>query len=151
MVDCGFADQPGASGRALLVRFGPTVNIEIGFDPAYRPGIVRRSEVPTTRFPALVDTGALQSCIDSELADALKLPVVDQQYVAGVHGKGELSMRLAQIHVPDVNFTIYGEFAGVHLRAGGQPHFALIGRTFLQHFTMTYDGYSGSVDLSRKH
>ena len=57
-------------------------------------------------------------------------------------------MHLAQIHVPDVNFTIYGEFAGVHLRAGGQPHDALIGRDFLQHFTMTYNGYSGSVDLS---
>ena len=146
MVDCGFADQP--DGRALLAHFGPTVYIEIGFDPAYRPDMVRRPEVPTTRFPALVDTGASESCIDSELADTLKLPIVDQQYMAGVHGKGEFGMRLAQIHVPDVNFTIYGEFAGVHLRAGGQPHYALIGRTFLQHFTMTYNGYSGSVDLS---
>lgn len=63
---------------------------------------------------------------------------------------GKFSMHLAQIHVPAVNFTVYGEFAGVHLLAGGQPHYALIGRTFLQYFTMTYDGNSGSVDLSRK-
>ena len=150
MVDCGFADRPEASGRALLAQFGPTLYIEIGFDPVYQPEGTQRPNVPKNRFPALVDTGASASCIDSELANALKLPIVDQQDVAGAHGKGEVNMHLAQIHVPDVNFTVYGEFAGLHLRAGGQPHYALIGRTFLQHFTMTYDGYSGSVDLSRR-
>ena len=67
-----------------------------------------------------MDTGAAASCIDSILANTLKLPVVDQQDVAGSHGKGEVNMHLAQIHVPDVDFTVYGEFAGVHLLAGGQ-------------------------------
>ena len=41
-----------------------------------------------------------------------------------------------------------GRFAGVHLRAGGQPHFALIGRTFLEDFTMRYEGKTGMVTLS---
>ena len=118
MVDCGFADRPEASGRALLAQFGPTPYIEI--DPVYQLKDAQRPNVPKNRFPALVDTGAAASCIDSVLANTLKLPVVDQQDVAGAHGKGEVNMHLAQIHVPDVDFTVYGEFAGVHLLAGGQ-------------------------------
>ena len=56
-------------------------------------------------------------------------------------------MHLAQIHVPSLQVTLYGTFAGVDLIAGGQLHHALIGRTFLRHFTMTYNGASGSVVL----
>jgi len=57
-------------------------------------------------------------------------------------------MHLGHVHVPALNFTIYGEFAGVDLVAGGQAHHALIGRTFLQNFTMTYEGRTGTVILS---
>ena len=56
-------------------------------------------------------------------------------------------MHLAQIHAPELNFTVYGAFAGVLLRAGGQPHAALLGRTFLRRFTMTYEGETGAVSL----
>jgi hypothetical protein len=34
------------------------------------------------------------------------------------------------------------------LLAGGQNHAALIGRTFLRHFTMTYEGRTGTVIIS---
>ncbi len=57
-------------------------------------------------------------------------------------------MYLAHIHIPNLNFTIYGAFAGVDLIAGGQRHYALIGRTFLRYFKMTYDGLTGDVTLS---
>jgi len=43
--------------------------------------------------------------------------------------------------------TIHGAFAGVDLKAGGQVHNALIGRTFLQHFTMIYEGRMGTVTI----
>lgn len=56
-------------------------------------------------------------------------------------------MHLAQIFVPALSFTLYGMFAGVHLAAGGQEHFALIGRDFLRHFIMRYDGGTGAVSL----
>jgi len=59
-------------------------------------------------------------------------------------------MYLAQIHIPSLNFTLHGAFVGVDLAAGGQVHYALIGRTFLQHFTMIYEGTTGTVRLSRK-
>jgi hypothetical protein len=55
---------------------------------------------------------------------------------------------MAQIHVPALEHTIYGLFAGVHLAAGGQRHRALLGRTFLHSFTMIYEGATGTVILS---
>jgi hypothetical protein len=56
-------------------------------------------------------------------------------------------MHLAQVHIPALGFTIYGEFAAVDLRAGGQSIDALIGRTFLQHFKMIYDGITSGVEI----
>ena len=54
-----------------------------------------------------VDTGAGESCIDSTLADELRLPVLDRVSISGVHGKQELNLRLAQIYVPSLQFTTY--------------------------------------------
>ena len=142
-VECGFPIPQN------LVDFGPTLFVQIGFDSIYQPNIGNKPNLPTTIYPALMDTGATDSCIDSSLAANLNLPIVDRQNVAGVHGAHEVNMHLAQIHVPDLPFTVPGYFAAVHLRAGGQPHFALIGRTFLRDFKMIYDGVSGSVTLVR--
>ena len=127
-------------GSRALVLFGPTLRVQIGFDMDFRPnaGVQR----------ALVDTGATDSCIDSALAMDLRLPIVGRQRVAGVHGVDEVNMHLARIHVPDLREMLFGRFAGVHLAAGGQPHAALLGRTFLQHFTMSYDGRQGTVTLN---
>jgi predicted aspartyl protease len=97
---------------------------------------------------ALVDTGATESCIDSQLALNLNLPIVDRRKISGTYGPHEVNIHLAQVHVPSLNFTVYGAFAGVHLAAGGQPHKALIGRTFLRHYTMIYEGRTGNVTLS---
>jgi predicted aspartyl protease len=101
-----------------------------------------------TGIRALIDTGATESCIDSVLAAHLNLPIIDRRMVAGIGGKQEVSIHLAQLHFPSLNFTLYGTFAGVHLDAGGQPHLALIGRTFLQGCTMTCEVRTGMVIIS---
>jgi hypothetical protein len=88
-----------------------------------------------------------ESCIDAALAMNLKLPIVDRRTAAGVGGAQDLNMHLAHIHIPSLGFTIYGPFAGVSLQAGGQHHQALIGRTFLQNFTMIYEGRTGTVTI----
>jgi hypothetical protein len=146
---CGFDDIPGgATGSALLVAYGPTLLVDIGFDASYKP---RAGHVPVPGMKgirALVDTGAAQSCIDSLLASQLNLPIVDKQKVGGVHGKLEVNMRLAQVHIPALTFTIWGMFAGVHLAAGGQHHKALLGRAFLQNCSMVFHGKSGNVTIS---
>jgi len=132
------------------VSLGPTLAVDIGFDPNYNPAAIPYV-TPTpgiTGVNALVDTGAMVSCIDNLLAAQLDLPVVDRRPVSGIHGSRDANMYLAQIHVPSLGFTIYGEFVGVDLQAGGQVHSALIGRTFLRNFNMVYEGRSGSVTIS---
>lgn len=106
--------------------------------------------MPIPSYPALVDTGASESCIDSALANTLKLPVINQEDRSGAHGRYKLNIHLAQVYIPDLDWVIFGRFAGVHLHAGGQPHFALIGRTFLQDFKMIYEGETGTVIIERE-
>ncbi len=146
---CGFDEVSGdAHGSDLLVSFGPTLLVDIGFDPAYVPS--QTLTVPLaglTAVQALVDTGATTSCIDNLLAIELGLPVVDRMPISGVGGQHLANMYLAQIHVPALNRTLYGAFAGVNLRDGGQPHSALMGRTFLRHYRMVYDGPTGRVTI----
>jgi predicted aspartyl protease len=147
---CGFDEVTGdAHGSDLLVSFGPTILVDIGLDPAYLPS--KTFAVPLaglTEIQALVDTGATTSCIDNSLAVELGLPIVDRMPIAGVGGQHIANLYLAQIHVPALNRTLYGTFAGVNLRDGGQPHSALMGRTFLRHYRMVYNGTTGSVTIS---
>ena len=131
---CGFDDGPTLTGQAALALHGPILEVEIGFD----------AEGP--RYYALVDTGASESCIDSTLAIQLGLPVIDQRPRLGASGEFLANIHLARIHVPALKSTINGRFAGVDL--AGHPYRALIGRTFLQHFTMVYEGRTGTVTLS---
>ena len=98
---------------------------------------------------ALVDTGAEACCIDSAIAARLQLATVDRVQMIGVHGGQLVDTFLAQLHVPMLRLTIQGAFAGVPLENAGLPFQAVLGRTFLQYVTMTYDGRTGSVIMSR--
>ena len=145
---CGFNDSPGVSGCDLLVAYGPTISVSIGFDPNFdpKPGSIPIAGIQNVE--ALVDSGASQSCIDSLLASQLSLPIIDKQQISGVGGQHEANIYMAQIYVPALASVIYGTFAGVHLQAGGQWHKALLGRSFLRHFTMIYEGDTGTVTIS---
>ena len=80
-------------------------------------------------------------------APQMQLPAVNQQVVSGSNGKHTVTMYLAHLYIPSLDITHSGQFGGVHLIAGGQRHSALIGRSFLMHFKMTYDGLTGTVEL----
>ena len=115
IVDCGFPDTPSASGDLLLVRYGPTLTVRVGFDPTFNPGSKVTPQLPDRAVNALVDTGAMTSCIDTNLVKALNLPFVDRRDFGGIDGASERPIHLAQIEVPDLAFTIYGRFAAVNL------------------------------------
>ena len=149
-IKCGFDSGPQGSGSELLVLNGPTLLVDIGFDPNYTPTAKGAPAAGIRMLPALVDTGATESCIDNLLASSLKLPIVDRRAVSGSAGSHMANVYLAQVHVPTLNWTIYGAFTGVDLAAGGQMLSALIGRTFLRHFTMTYEGRTGTVTISNE-
>lgn len=147
---CGFSDTPGGvSGSELLTAYGPTLLVDVGFDPNFSPSASHIIPIPgITGIEALVDTGAGESFIDNALAAQLKLSTVDRKMISGVHGSKLSNMYLAQVHIPSLQFTIWGSFGGVDLIAGGCVHRVLIGRTFLSRFTMVYNGITGSVTLS---
>ena len=145
---CGFDDGLGVSGKDLLVTWGPTLRVNVGFDANYKASGGAPPVHGIADIQALVDTGATECCIDSLLAAQLQLPIVDRRPISGVHGSHVASVHLAQVHVPSLKFTMYGAFAGVDLVAGGQLHQVLMGRTFLQAFTMIYEGRTGTVTIS---
>ena len=75
-------------------------------------------------------------------------PIVYNGSIVGVYGTFEVNYHLAQIYIPELEWLIYGRFPGVHLASGGQRHSALLGRNFLQQFTLIYEGHSGVATIS---
>lgn len=167
IADCGFqalSIVPGTNppqvidGKSLLVQKGPTVQVEIGFDSGLvhpDPAAVRAAAaavaaapVPAKLLDALIDTGALDSCIDEDLASALKLPLIDQGQCAGVGGTHSLNIYLGYIRIVELGFLQYGRFIGAKLQAGGQPHMALLGRNLLKDMILVYDGRDGTCRLA---
>ena len=122
--------------------------VNIGFDPSYTSEGSGKPVLQVSDMRALVDTGASECFIDNSLAMALHLPIVDRLTISTVQGMTDVNSYLAQLHVPSLNKVIEGEFAGIHIQPAMRPFSALIGRSFLREFTMTYEGRTGRVTLS---
>ena len=145
--DCGFETRGGVSGAERLVAVGPTISVRVGHDPAFPLPDGRSTASPPRLVPAMIDTGAWSTCIDSALAASLGLPVADTARVTGLHGADFLEVYTARVQVPDLGVMFRGRFPAAQLSAGGQYHRALIGRDFLRHYAMIYDGRTGAVRL----
>ncbi len=104
--------------------------------------------IPSVQVPALIDTGASESCIDEQLAQQLQLPLINTTVRSGIGGSITLNVYLAHITIPSI-VVEYGQFTGVHLQAGSQLHKALIGRKLLDDVLLVYDGSTGIVRLAR--
>src|SRR4051812_38905424 len=113
IANCGFADGPGVAGSLLLLDMGPTLPVDIGFDPDFRSDQDGDPIAGISGIQALVDTGAGESCIDSLLAAQLNLPIIDRRRIAGSAGEHEVNVYSAQVHIPALEVTLYGAFAGV--------------------------------------
>ena len=148
--ECGFIDIPGgATGKTLLVANGPSILVDVGFDSNWNPSS-NQNPIPGIRgIKALIDTGATACCIDNMVAVQLNLPMVDRQPIGGVGGKHTANVYLAQIRVPALMHIMHGLFFGVDLKAGGQQHEVLMGRSFLAALSLSYDGKTGRVTLSK--
>ena len=127
---------------------GPSIPVQIGFDPTFDPTSEGRPQIRSEEYFALVDTGAGESCIDNALAEALDLPVMGREPLAGAGGLSMTNVYIAHVYVPEMAFTLFGRFMGVELLAARQPHLALLGRDFLSNFTLTYEGRTGIAILS---
>lgn len=136
----------GAPNSEALYLFGPVLPVLIGSNQD--PRMQDASSIVAVHRYALVDTGATDSCIDSNLAHALGLRVVDERNVATPGGIETFNVYSGWIEVPELNFAKRGPLMGANLSAGGQPYGALLGRDFLRHCSMHYDGETGSVTIS---
>ncbi len=135
--DVGFPAQPDR-----LVLTGPTIPVHIGAGRDFVESSGARQHL------ALVDTGALDNCIDLDFANAIGLNPSEYVTGAGVGGLYETEMYAAHVYIPALDYVVMGNFMGARLLAGGLPHAILLGRTFLRNFSMTYDGGAGSVTLT---
>lgn len=149
LADCGFPDAEGVAGRDLLQAHGPTLYIDIGFDAAYDPSVANIPQPSMQQIPALVDTGASQSCVDDALARQLGLPLVDRQPMGALAGEYVANVYMAQAFVPVFGTTHYGRLIGVEMAKTGFQQKALLGRDFLREHIMIYDGIRGQVTLAR--
>ena len=152
IVECGYRHDDHERPDDVLVVWGPTIMVSIGFDPDYQyenneDGTHPKSQI--TQVPALIDTGAGVSCIDDALAKNIGLPIIDRQMVSGVGGATEVNTYLGHIYIPALDFTQWGQFMGALLTHGGQRHQALIGRTLLRNSLLVYDGREGQVKLAQ--
>lgn len=166
IANCGFPPVgvvPGSNppkfvtGSEVLVVKGPTLAVEIGFHPDLfhsDPAVVKQAiesvhaQPPAQVVEALIDTGATESCIDEELAKQLQLPLIDHQDGSGVGGTEKFNVYLGHVRIAALGYLQYGRFMGVRLKAGNQPHQALLGRTLFREMILVYDGRTGSVTLA---
>ena len=109
IIECGFpAGLGGLSPTEALTLRGPTVLVDIGFDPAIFgqnlppvPGATTPlAVIPAVQVPALIDTGATESSIDEQLAQQLQLPLIDQEQVSGISGTITLNIYLGHVVIP---------------------------------------------------
>jgi hypothetical protein len=139
------------SGRAgetpadLLVRLGPTIQVDIGLKSRSRPG--EQPDLPEKKVKALIDTGAGGDCIDDALARRLNLPIHDEGEISGVGGRHRAFIYTARIYVPKLDKLLFQPFTGVRLHEGEQWHRVILGRSFLRQYRLAYDGVSGQVDI----
>ncbi len=151
IAEAGFFAPDGTVIPSALLNLGPTVQVLVSGVPANIPpqaGGVAAGVPAAQVVNGLVDTGAAQSCIDSDLAARLNLPVIDRVTLSGSNGAHQHDVFAAQVSVPVLGIIQTGRFAGVHLAGGQQPHHVLLGRTFLQNVVMVYDGRRSQVMLA---
>jgi predicted aspartyl protease len=145
------------TGQMMLIAKGPTIQVEVGFEPGIfhpDPAQVQAAIAAVAAAPAaqlveaLIDTGAGDCSIDEDLAQQLKLPLVDKQDGSGIGGREKFNVYLGHIRISSLGHIQYGRFMGVKLAAGGQPHRVLLGRTMLQSMILVYDGKTGNVKIA---
>lgn len=136
--------------QLALWQRGPGVQVTVELADQVAQELIKRKEplpTPTAGF-ALIDTGAMLSCIDEEAAQAMHLPVVG---IANVSTGSHASHKANQY---PIKFQIQGMGIGCNVPSAiGAPlkcqgFVAIIGRDVLQVCCLIYNGVTGQITLS---
>jgi len=134
----------------MLAQQGPIVRVSITIHSEVIPELNKRGQpIPAPiSGNALIDTGAMFSCIDNETANQLKLPVIDVVKMASAsHPSTDQNVYPTHIEFvgTEINIDI-GRTVGASLASLGI--IALLGRDFLSRCTLHYNGFTGQITIS---
>lgn len=133
-----------------LQQGGPVVQIVVGLAQSFADQLLQQGRTLPSPLSgnALIDTGASTTCIDETLASSMGLPVIDVVTMASA------SHASTQQNVYPINMQIVGSPIRVEVSNAigaslqSQGIIALIGRDFLQHCALHYNGFTGAITLS---
>lgn len=136
--------------QLALVQRGPCIQVTIGLSESIARQLVQQGEQVPNEIAGygLIDTGASSTCIDDALAQQLGFPVIDVvQMTSASHANTEANVYPIQLEIigPGIRVNVPRSL-GASLQPQGLV--ALIGRDFLQHCALTFNGFAGQVTLS---
>ena len=146
-IQAGFKSGIAGEGPAdLLVRLGPTIQVDIGLKSRSLAG--EAPDLAEKKVKALIDTGAGGDCIDDGLARRLNLPITDEGEISGVGGRHRAFIYTARLYIPQLDKLLFQPFTGVKLHEGEQWHRVILGRSFLRGYRLIYEGVTGQVEIA---
>jgi len=134
----------------VLLQRGACVQVIFGIAQIFADQLLQQGQTlpqPVSGI-ALIDTGASSTCIDESLAQQMNLPAIDVvQMMSASHDATPTNVYPIQMQVIGTPIRVEVPRAlGATLATQG--YIALIGRDFLQHCTLFYNGISGEMTLS---
>jgi predicted aspartyl protease len=134
----------------VLSRQGPLVQVVISIGKFFSEQLAQQGhELPSpVTGVALIDTGATTTCIDDSIALQMGMPAVDVVMMASA-SHAATRQNVYSVHMEIVGSPIRVEVPkamGASLK--GQGIIALIGRDYLRHCTLYYNGIMGEITLA---
>lgn len=134
----------------VLQQRGPCVQVTVGLAQIIVNQILQQGKTPPQPISgmALIDTGATSTCIDETAAQRLQLPVVNVVNVASAsHASSQQNVYPIHIEIVGLPIAVDAPQA-IGAALAPQGLLALIGRDFLQHCTLFYNGITGEITIS---
>jgi predicted aspartyl protease len=133
-----------------LLQHGPIVQVVVGLAKSFADQLLQQGQMPPAPLSgrALIDTGASTTCLDEDAARTLGLPAIDViQMVSASHSATQQNVYPIQMQI--VGSPIIVEVPrSIGANLNSQGILALIGRDYLQHCTLFYNGVTGEITLS---
>jgi hypothetical protein len=145
--DGTFVEVPSS---LILHQRGPVVQVTVGVSPVMATQLAQQgASIPAPIAGiALIDTGAIGTCIDDGVAQQLGLPVIDVvQMASASHAATQQNVYPAVLEVIGGNITLNVPRA-MGAALGVQGLVALIGRDVLAQCTLHYNEPTGAFTLS---
>ncbi|HEV2064288.1 MAG TPA: hypothetical protein VGS00_07040 [Thermoanaerobaculia bacterium] len=150
----GGNDAPEPRGLAVQ---GPLIDVTLSPHPADAEAIERAGGKPESiERRLLVDTGASRTCIEDRIAHDLYLIPVRFDLYFGISGKpAEYPVYRMSIGIPmkedqsapSHQAVFLADVVGMPAPPHPTPHVGLLGRDFLQHVRLVYDGPKGGFEI----